>query len=165
MSTKRPQGESSSEARKKIVIGTNRKARRDYEVLETLEAGLVLQGTEVKSLRARRINLGDAYATYDGGEFYLVSLHIGPYEQGNRENHDPMRRRKLLLNRREIERLRGRVEAKGLTVVPLEIYFAGAYAKVTLALVRGRKTVDRRYDIQKREAEREIQKRIRRAVR
>jgi SsrA-binding protein len=151
-----------TETRKKTLIGTNRKARRDYEVLETLEAGLVLTGTEVKSMRARRVNLGDAYASFEDGDFYLLNLHINPYEQGNRENHEPMRRRKLLLHRREIDKLRGRIETRGLTLVPLELYFSGPYAKVLLALARGRKAYDRRQDIAKREAEREIQKRMRR---
>ena len=111
------------------------------------------------------MNLGDAYATFENGELYLVHLHISPYEQGNRENHDPIRRRKLLLHRREMDKLRARTEQRGLTVVPLELYFLGPYAKVLLALARGRKTVDRRQEIARREADREIQKRIRRATR
>jgi SsrA-binding protein len=157
--------EPTAEKRDKSLIGTNRKARRDYEVLETIEAGLVLTGTEVKSLRARRVNMGDAYATFEDGGFFLVHLHISPYEQGNRVNHDPLRRRKLLLHRRQIEKLRGRIETRGLTIVPLELYFSGPYAKVLLALARGRNYADRRQDLAKREADREIRRRVREASR
>ncbi len=148
--------------RPRRVVTTNRKARHLYEVLETFEAGLVLTGTEVKSLRAGRANLADAYAHYRDGEFFLVHAHISPYEQGNRANHDPTRERKVLLHQHQISRLRAKIEQRGLTLVPLEIYFLGPYAKVKLALARGKRQVDRRQDIAKRDAEREIRRRFRR---
>jgi len=147
--------------RPRKTIATNRKARHVYEIVETFEAGLVLTGTEVKSLRLGKATVADAYAAHRGGDFYLHNLHINPYEQGNRMNHEPLRVRKLLLHRREIDYLRGKVEAKGFTIVPLELYFAGSYAKVKLALVRGKKTHDRRQDIAKRDAQREIQRALR----
>jgi SsrA-binding protein len=143
-------------------VASNRKARHTYEVLETIEAGIVLTGTEVKSLRAGRANLADAYAVYRDGTFYLIHMHISPYEQGNRANHEPLRPRKLLLNTREIDRLRGRVEARGLTLVPLEVYFSGPYVKVLLALARGKRAVDRRQEIAKRDADREVRRAMRR---
>lgn len=148
--------------RSERVVGTNRRARHDYQILETIEAGIVLTGTEVKSLRAARLNLGDAYAYYKHGAFYLARLHINPYDQGNRENHEPMRERKLLLHAREIAKLKAKVEQKGLTIVPIRVYFSGPYAKVELALARGKRTVDRRQDIAKRDAEREVRRSMRR---
>jgi SsrA-binding protein len=126
------------------VVASNRKARHEYEILETFEAGLVLKGPEAKSLREGKVGFQDAYARVEGGEVWLHSLHISPYEQANRYNEDPLRPRKLLLNRYEIRKLLGKVEEKGLTLVPLDIYFRGGYAKVTLALARGRKTYDKR---------------------
>ncbi len=148
--------------RPKKSITTNRKARHQYEILETIEGGLVLTGTEVKSLRAGRANLADAYADYRSGEFYLVHAHISPYDQGNRANHEPTRPRKILLHKRQIERFRVKIEQKGLTVVPLGLYFLGPYVKVTLALARGKRVVDRRQDIAKRDADREIRRKFRR---
>jgi len=138
------------------LIVSNRKARHEYQVLETYEAGLVLQGTEVKSLRQGRANLQDAFARFEGGELWLYNLHISPYEPGNRFNHDPLRPRKLLLNRRELRKLVGQVEQKGLTLVPLDLHFRRGLAKVTLALARGKKLHDKREDVRKRDAEREI---------
>jgi SsrA-binding protein len=138
------------------LIVSNRKARYEYQVLDTYEAGLVLQGTEVKSLRQGRANLQDAFARFDGGELWLFNLHISPYEPGNRFNHDPLRPRKLLLNRRELRKLVGQVEQKGLTLVPLDLHFRGGIAKVNLALARGKKLHDKRDDVRKRDAEREI---------
>jgi SsrA-binding protein len=140
------------------LVVRNRKARHEYEVLETLEAGIVLQGTEVKALRAGRANLQDAFARFHGGELWLHNLHISPYEPGNRFNHDPLRQRKLLLQRREMRKLVGQAEQKGLTLVPLEIYFTRGIAKVTLALVRGKKLHDKRDDLKKREGQREMER-------
>lgn len=128
----------------KKVVATNRKARHEYEILDTYEAGLVLKGPEVKSLREGKVGFRDAYARLEGGEVWLHSLHISPYEQANRFNEDPLRPRKLLLNRHEIRRLVGHVEEKGLTLIPLQIYFRKGYAKITLALARGRKLYDKR---------------------
>ena len=128
----------------KKVVATNRKARHEYEILDTYEAGLVLKGPEVKSLREGKVGFQDAYARLEGGEVWLHSLHISPYEQANRFNEDPLRPRKLLLNRHEIRRLVGHVEEKGLTLIPLQIYFRKGYAKIILALARGRKLYDKR---------------------
>ena len=142
----------------KIAV-QNRKARHEYHILETWEAGLVLTGTEVKSLRDGRANLQDAFARVDHrGEVWLHNLHISPYEQGNRFNHDPLRPRKLLLNSREIRKLIGQVEKAGLTLVPLDIHFTRGIAKVTLALVRGKQLHDKRDDLRRRDAEREIER-------
>ena len=136
----------------------NRKARHEYHVLETWEAGLVLQGTEVKSLREGKANLQDAFARVDRGEVWLHNVHISPYEQGNRFNHDPLRPRKLLLHRNEIRKLIGKVETTGLTLIPLDIHFTRGIAKVNLALVRGKKLHDKRDDVRRRDAEREMQR-------
>lgn len=140
------------------LIVSNRKARYEYQVLETWEAGIVLQGTEVKALRDGKANLQDAYARFDGGELWLHNLHISPYDPGNRYNHDPLRPRKLLLHRREMRKLIGHVEQKGLTLVPLDLHFRRGIAKVSLALGRGKKLHDKRDDIKKRDAEREMQR-------
>jgi len=140
------------------VVASNRKARHEYEVLETLEAGLVLKGPEVKSLRDGKVAFQDAYATVDRGEVWLHSLHISPYEQANRFNVDPLRTRKLLLNRGEIRKLIGKVEEKGLTLVPLDIYFVRGRAKVTLALARGRKLHDKREKLRRETQEREARR-------
>lgn len=138
------------------IIATNRKARHEYNVLETFEAGMVLKGTEVKSLRERKANLKDSYAKVDKGEVYLLNLHISPYEMGNRYNQNPTRPRKLLLHRSQIRRLLGKVVEKGLTLVPLKLYFKGSYAKVELALVVGKKLYDKRKAIAEREAKRSL---------
>ena len=138
------------------LIVSNRKARYEYHVLQTLEAGLVLQGTEVKSLRAGKANLQDAFGRFDRGELWLHNLHISPYDAGNRFNHDPLRPRKLLLHRREMLKLIGQVEQKGLTLVPLDLHFRAGIAKVTLALVKGKKLHDKREDVKKRDAERDM---------
>jgi len=140
------------------IIATNRKARHDYQILNTFEAGIVLQGTEVKSLRQGKANLKDSYAIIKNGELFLLNMHISPYSHGTAYNHDPLRTRKLLLHRHEIRRLIGQVQEKGLTLVPLKIYFKNGIAKVELALVRGKKLYDRRQDIAKRDAERELQR-------
>ena len=138
------------------LIVSNRKARHEFEVLDTKESGIVLQGTEVKSLRNGKANLQDAYARFDRGELWLYNLHISPYEPGNRFNHDPLRPRKLLLHRQELRKLIGQVEQKGLTLVPLDLHFRRGVAKVTLALVRGKKLHDKRDDVRRRDAEREM---------
>lgn len=142
----------------KHVVARNRKARHEYHILDTWEAGIVLQGTEVKSLRAGRANLQDAFAMFEGGELWLHNLHISPYEHGNRFNHDPLRPRKLLLHRQELRKLVGQVEQKGLTLVPLEIYFRRGIAKLTLALVRGKKLHDKREDLRRRADERDMER-------
>ena len=138
------------------MVANNRKARHLYHILETVEAGLVLTGTEVKSLRNGRANMGDAYAVVENGEVWLRNLHISPYEQGNQFNHEPLRKRKLLLHRGDIRRLIGKTQEKGLTMVPLRLYFRKGWAKVELALVKGKKTHDKREDIAKRDADRDM---------
>jgi SsrA-binding protein len=140
----------------KESIARNPKATHDYHILESWEAGLVLTGTEVKSLRAKKVSIKEGFARVSGNEVFLEGINITPYEQGNRYNHDPVRTRKLLLHRREIQRLIGAVEQKGLTLVPLELYFRNGVAKVTVALGRGKKQHDRREDLRKRDAEREV---------
>ena len=147
------------------VVAQNRRARHDYFVLETLEAGLVLKGTEVKSLRQGKASLAEAYATVEGGEAYVLQMHIPPYEQGNRWNLDPVRRRKLLLHRSEIARLEKAVTQKGETIVPLKLYFSGGHAKLLLAVARGKKTYDKRHTIAERDARREIDRAQRRGGR
>jgi len=140
----------------KLSVARNPKATHDYHILDSWEAGLVLTGTEVKSLRNGKASIKEGFARIARGEVFLEGVNITPYTQGNRYNHDPVRSRKLLLHRREIERLIGAVEQKGLTLVPLELFFSGGRAKVTLALGRGKKTHDKREDARKRDAEREM---------
>ena len=136
------------------VISENRKARHDYFIEETLEAGIVLQGTEVKSIRLGRVNLKDSYARVENGEVFLFGMHISPYEQGNRFNHDPMRPRKLLLHKRQIRRLLGKTREEGYTLVPTRLYFSQGRCKVELALALGKKLYDKRDSYAKRDAER-----------
>lgn len=138
----------------------NRKALHDYHILEKLEAGLVLTGTEAKSVRAGRINLREAYARIERGEAWLYGAHIAPYEKGNRYNHDPLRPRKLLLHRDQIGKLAGRVQEGGVTIVPLRVYDRRGYIKVELGLARGKKQWDKRQAIAQREAAREIDRAI-----
>lgn len=142
------------------VAARNRKARHEFEILETLEAGMELRGPEVKSIRAGHVSFQDAFARVESGEVRLHSLHISPYEQANRANSDPVRPRRLLLNRREIRHLASRVDEKGLTIVPLEIYFSRGYAKVTLGVARGRKLHDKRESVKRREQEREARRAV-----
>jgi SsrA-binding protein len=137
-------------------IATNRRARHAYEVLDPFEAGSALRGPEVKSLRAGQATLTDGFAYVRGGEMFLRGVHISPYAQAHRENSDPDRERKLLLHRHEIAKLAGKVAERGLTLVPLSLYWKEGRAKVELALVRGRKTIDRREAVKKREHEREM---------
>lgn len=140
------------------IVTQNRKARHDYLVLDRWEAGIVLQGTEVKSLREGKANLKDSYARVDRGEVILHQFHISPYEKGSYSNHAPLRPRKLLLHKKEIRKLQGRVEGKGLTLVPLKVYFKGGKAKVELALARGKKQYDKRAAIAKRDSDRETER-------
>ncbi|MDP2958895.1 MAG: SsrA-binding protein SmpB [Longimicrobiales bacterium] len=142
------------------VVARNRKARHEYEILETFEAGMALKGPEVKSLREGKASFQDAYAQVQGGEAWLHSLHISPYEQANRFNVDPLRVRKLLLNRHEIRRLVGKVEEKGLTLVPLEIYFVRGHAKIQLALARGKKLHDKRESLKQKQLDREARRAV-----
>ncbi len=142
------------------IITVNRKARHDYEILDTIEAGIVLLGTEVKSLRAGKVNLKDSYARIKDGEVWLVGVHISPYSHGGYSNHAPERDRKLLLHKSEIRRLIGKTEEKGITLVPLRMYFKNGKAKVELALARGKRKFDKRQDIAKRDAQREIQRKL-----
>jgi SsrA-binding protein len=140
------------------IITMNRKARHDYEILETMEAGMVLKGTEVKSLRFGKVNLKDSYAAIQNGELILIGMHISPYEYGNINNHDPERERKLLMHQREIRRLFGKVQIQGMTLVPLKLYFKRGRVKVELGLARGKQQHDRRHDIAKRDADREMRR-------
>ena len=151
-----------TEPEKKIkVIATNRKAYHLYEIFTKYEAGLSLVGTEVKSLRLGKVQMSDAYATVDGGEVFLINLHISTYDMAHRENHDPTRKRRLLLNKREIRKLWGATNEKGYTIIPLRIYFKGKNAKIEIATARGKKAYDKRQSIAKREANREIARKIR----
>lgn len=144
------------------LVTTNRKARHEYHVLETIEAGIALTGTEVKSLRQGRANLSDGYALIKNGEVWLFGMHISPYEQGSYNNVDPVRNRRLLLHRKEIRKLNGRVAEPGVTLVPLKVYFTKNLAKVLLGVCKGKREYDKREDIARREAERDIRRRLRR---
>lgn len=147
------------------VVARHRKARREYEVLDSWEAGLVLKGTEVKSIRAGNVAFRDAHARAEAGELWLHNLHITPYDPANRWNHDETRVRKLLLRRDQIRRIVARSEEKGLALVPLDVYFRGGRAKVTLALCRGRKHRDRREELKRRTMRREAERAMRAAGR
>jgi len=147
------------------LIAQNRKASHDYAILDTVEAGLVLAGTEVKSLRNGKASLQEAWATIENGEAFVLQLHIPPYEQGNRWNLDPVRKRKLLLHRSEIEKLRKGLEQKGHTLVPLKLYFTSGRAKLLLGVGRGKKSHDKREAIAERDAKREMDRERRRAGR
>jgi SsrA-binding protein len=144
-----------------VSNATNRRARHDYAILDTYEAGLVLTGSEVKSLRDGKANLSDAYGIVRSGELFLLNLHISPYERASYDNHEPTRTRKLLLHKREIRRLIGAVERQGLTLVPLELYFKRGVAKVAMALGKGKKLHDKRDAEKQRDADREIARAVR----
>lgn len=146
----------SKESAPKKTITTNRKALHNYFVDEEYEAGIVLLGTEVKSLREGRVQLTDAYARFEDNELWLVNAHISPYSHGTHENHEPERPRKLLMHRRELNRLRNKVETAGFTLIPLELYFNGSNVKARIGLCRGKKLFDKRETIRKREAARDI---------
>ncbi|MEK3644103.1 SsrA-binding protein SmpB [Aeribacillus sp. FSL M8-0235] len=140
------------------LIAQNKKAHHDYFIEETYEAGIVLQGTEIKSIRAGRANLKDAFARVEKGEAFLHNMHISPYEQGNRYNHEPLRTRKLLLHRREINKLIGATKEQGYSLVPLKLYIKNGFAKVLIGLGKGKKKYDKREDLKRKEAKREIER-------
>lgn len=144
----------------RVSVARNPKATHDFHILDTVEAGLVLTGTEVKALRRKGASIKEAFARVSRGEVFLEGMHVSPYDQGNRYNHDPMRSRKLLLHRREIERLIGSIEREGLTLVPLELYFVRGKAKVKLAVARGKKAHDKREAIKRRIADREAAREV-----
>jgi SsrA-binding protein len=150
-----------TEDKDRQFIARNKRARHDYHILETWEAGIALTGTEVKALREGKANLTDSFGVVKGGEVWILNLHISPYEQGNRYNHEPTRTRKLLLHRQEIRKLIGSVERQGLTLVPLDLYFKRGKAKVTLALAKGKKLHDKREDARRRDDEREMARAVR----
>ena len=141
-------------------VAVNRKAYHDYSILDTYEAGLALKGTEVKSLREGKVSLRESFAQFENNELYLMNMHISPYAFGNIFNVDPKRKRKLLLHRWEIDRLKGQVQEKGLTLVPLRIYFKRGYAKIELALAKGKKLYDKRRVLAEKDAQREMEKEI-----
>jgi SsrA-binding protein len=143
------------------VVASNRRARHDYEILDTFEAGIALLGPEVKSLRNGKANLTDGYAVIRRGEVFLTNVHVGPYEKAWRENAEPRRERKLLLHRAEISRLKGKLAERGLTLIPLQLYFTGGRAKVELGLCRGKRRYDKRQSIRERETERDLQRALR----
>lgn len=140
------------------LIAQNKKARHDFQVEETFEAGMVLTGTEIKSIRNRRVNLKDSFARVTEGEVWMSNLHISPYEQGNRYNHDPVRARKLLLHRKQINELIGLTSQQGYTIVPLKIYIKNGVAKVLIGVGKGKKKYDKREDLKQKDANREIQR-------
>ncbi len=147
-----------SEAPKNKLVADNRKARHNYEILEVLEVGIALTGTEVKALRQNKANLQDSFARIEDDEIWLYRCHISPYDFGNRFNHEPTRKRRLLLHRRQINKLKGQTQEKGLTLVPLKLYFKGNWAKVDLALARGKQLHDKRQAISKRENQRNLER-------
>ena len=138
------------------IIATNRKARHDYHIEDTLEVGLVLTGSEIKSVRAGQVNLRDSYATVRAGELWLINAHISPYKQATHQNHEPRRERKLLAHRREINRLTGKLQEKGLTLVPLKLYLKDSRAKVELGLARGKKLFDKRQSLREKDDRRRM---------
>ena len=146
------------------VIARNKKAKHDYHIEETYEAGIILKGTEIKSIRNRNVNLKDSFAMVENGEVFLYNMHISPYKQGNRYNHDPERKRKLLLHKNEIRKLIGYTKRKGYTLIALSVYLKNNLAKVELALAKGKNVRDKRRDIAKKTAEREIERAYRRRL-
>ncbi len=144
------------------IVSTNKKARFNYEIIEKIEAGIALKGTEVKSIRNRNVSIGESYAQIKDDEVFLHNLHISPYEQGNRENHDPIRVRKLLVHKREIKKLVAKTQQKGLSLVPLSIYLRKGKIKVELGIGRGKRLVDKREAIKKKTIEREIERIVKR---
>lgn len=139
-------------------LAQNKKASHDYHILDTIEAGIVLTGTEIKSIRAARINLKDGFAQIKDGEAWLMNVHISLYDQGNQFNHDPLRNRKLLLHKKQINQLAGEISKKGVTLVPLKVYIKNGFAKVLLGLAQGKHDYDKRESIKKRDQEREIRR-------
>jgi SsrA-binding protein len=147
------------------VIANNRKARHQYQFHDIFEAGLVLKGTEIKSIRAGRVSLQEGFVTFEGGEAWLVNVHIAQYDPASQQNHEPRRRRKLLLHRREIDRLRGHAQEKGYTVVPIKLYLKDGRAKVEIALARGKKLRDKRQTLAKRDAKRQVERALKERAR
>ena len=162
VNARRRQAAAKPGAKEHTVIARNRRARHDYHIEDVVEAGLVLTGTEVKSLRAGRASLTDGFAQISDGEMWLYGVHIPEYAQGTWTNHEPRRPRKLLLHRREIDKLASDIAERGFTLVPLSLYFSGGRAKVELALARGKRTYDKRQDLAQRDAAREVQRAYRR---
>ncbi len=146
------------------IVSTNKKARFNYEIIEKIEAGISLKGTEVKSVRNKNVSIGESYAQIKNNEVFLHNLHISPYEQGNRENHDPIRVRKLLLHKQEIKKLVSKIQLKGLSLIPLSIYLRKGKIKIELAVGRGKRLVDKRESLKKRAVDREIA-RVRKKIR
>jgi len=144
------------------VVATNRKARHEYLILDTYEAGLALQGSEIKSIRAGQISLAQAYVSIDGQDAWLLNAHVAPYEQASIFNHDPLRPRKLLLHRAEIRKMWESVRQKGTTIIPLRVYIKDGLAKIEIAVARGKKLYDKRADIAKRDVERDLERQLRR---
>ena len=144
----------------KKIIATNPVAKHNYEIIDTLEAGLVLSGTEIKSIRNGKVNLKDTYATIKNGEVYIIGMHISPYEHGNIFNKDPLRDRKLLLNKREINKLYGLIKQKSYSLIPISLYFKGSIVKLELGIGKGKKLYDKRQDIAKKDAQRRIRQQI-----
>ena len=141
---------------KEKVVATNRKARHDYFLIDTLEAGIALQGSEIKSIRAGQISLKEAYVRVDGEQAWLVNAHVAPYDPASRDNHDPLRDKKLLLHKKEIKKLWGEVRQKGTTIIPIRIYLVSGRAKVEIAIAKGKRKYDKRHELKKRDAQREI---------
>lgn len=145
----------------KKIVATNPTAKHNYNITDTYEAGIVLTGTEIKSIRNGKVNLKDTYANIKNGEVFIYGMHISPYEHGNIYNKDPLRTRKLLLNRREINKLTGLIKQKGLSLVPISLYFSGNFLKIELGVGKGKKLFDKRQDIARKDAERRMQQAIR----
>ncbi|EIT87061.1 SsrA-binding protein [Fictibacillus macauensis ZFHKF-1] len=143
------------------LVAQNKKARHDYHIEDTFEAGLVLQGTEIKAIRAGRINLKDSFARVQQGEVFVHNMHVSPYEQGNRYNHDPMRTRKLLLHKKQINLLLAATKEKGYSIVPLKLYLKNGFAKLLIGIAKGKKNYDKREDLKRKDAKREIDRAFR----
>ncbi|OJF92176.1 SsrA-binding protein SmpB [Alkalibacterium sp. 20] len=142
------------------LIAQNRKARYEYSILDTVEAGIVLQGTEIKSIRAGRINLKDGYASIHNGEIFLYNVHIAPFEQGNQFNHDPVRVRKLLMKKKQIDKLAVEVKQGGVTLIPLKVYIKNGFAKVLIGLAKGKKQYDKRESLKRRDQDRDLRRAV-----
>lgn len=155
---KKPSKKKSESGRK--VLADNRKARHDFEILDSMECGIELCGTEVKSIRNGQVNLKDSHARIEDGEIYLYNVHISPYDHGNRFNHDPVRKRRLLLHKKEIQKLKSKIQEKGLTLIPLKLYFKSNsnWVKVDLGVCKGKRLYDKRQDISKRDNQRQLER-------
>lgn len=143
------------------LIAQNRKARHDYSIIDTVEAGIVLKGTEIKAIRQRRVNLKDGFARVKDGEIFLMNVHISPYEQGNIFNHDPLRTRKLLMHKKQIKRLELEAKNPGVTLIPLKVYIKDGFAKVLIGVAKGKKQYDKREDLKRKDMKREIDRSLR----